>query len=89
MELHELRKLVLFFATDKDFVPIRDLLTQVGNKLPEMPLNCPLRTWWSEMTLSYLRGEETPSTSTRNANQMFLLAAKPSHKDADDLNLDF
>lgn len=76
-------------AKDKEFVPTRSFLSEVGDRLPEMPVKDHLRDWWSAMTLAYLRGEETPSTKTRDANQLFLLAAKPLLPDADDLNLDF
>ena len=87
MELNELRRVVLQSATDSDFVPTRSFLSEVGDRLPEMPLKCPLRDWWSEMTMAYLRGTEGPTRKTRAANQLFLLAARPSHKDADDLDL--
>ena len=89
MQLNTLRATVLNKATNADWIPPRNFLTEVGNNLPRMAVNDPLREWWSEMTMAYLQGSEGPTRKTRAANQIFLLAARPSHKDVDDLDLDF
>lgn len=85
--MQELKTKVLKGAKDKDWVPTRDLLDEIGKHLPAMALKDPMRAWWVEMLMSHLNGHDSSTRKTRNANQMLLLAEKPQVRDEDDWSL--
>lgn len=85
--MNELKTQVLEQARDKDWMPDRALLDQIGKHLPVMPIKDPLKTWWSAMVIAHLSGHNEATSETRDAHQMLLLAEKPDVRDEDDWDI--
>lgn len=87
--MDELKTKVVKQAENKDWVPSRELLDEVGHQLPVLPIKDPLRDWWVTMVLWFMNGQDEPTRKTRGANQLLLLAERPQEPDKNDWKLDW
>ena len=80
---------VLIAAANKEWVPSRSMLDEISKHFTKLPINHPIRDWWSAHLMSYLNGHDGPTNKTRAANQLLMFEARPEMKDAEDWALDW
>ena len=83
-DLH--KKVLALCREDLFFVPTWDLLNDVGNTFPNLPIKDPLRSWWTTHRLESMRNEQSPAVAEA-ANAAFLNAHGVELDD--DINLNF